>query len=116
MKCVILHFEKMAVMYITRGMVSASSVVMNSFILLERLLKEFKVKVGTRWLLSFSNSHADRLSRKWCPGYIQVTRRILCSLHDSCAKGNSGAVFPYRQLLLAPETQWKVAMAAMEEV
>lgn len=98
-----------ALVYIVRGMVSASKVIMKELRVMERLLRTLNMKVETAWILSSVNVFADRLSRQWDPGDIQVKKRIPRSLRDSCLLGEEGEMFHIGHLdwLHQPRGKWQ---------
>lgn len=111
------HFycENAAVLYIVGNMVSVSKRVMTDLRVLERLLRMLRIELSSSWLSSAANAHDDRLSRKWYPRDVQVTRQIVESLWGSYQLNSNAAMFPHLLLDLPLVSQRKVVVTALSE-
>lgn len=98
-------------------MSSKSPALMNELRVLQNLLVKLDISLDPQWLPSAENFFADRLSRTWDPGDLQVRAKVRREIwpeyaHVHVADDGSWA---YRPLRVHPVAMRKVTLAALRE-
>lgn len=114
-----LWVDNLGVKFIVQKMCSSSPEIMREVRVLERLLHSLGISIDPGWLPSAANFYADRLSRTWDPGDLQVRaslRKELATLYAHVVpRGDRAECFEYRPLGVPPIARRKQTLGELQE-
>lgn len=98
-------------------MSSKSRALMQELRVLQKLIKRLGISLAPEWLPSAQNFFADRHSRTWDPGDLQVRSKVRRAVLNEYAHMGVDAhgAWAYRPLGIHPVAMRKVSLAALEE-
>lgn len=112
-----LWIDNLGAHFVIKKMSSKAPALMKELRILHRLLSRLGITLAPKWLPSAANYYADRESRTWDPGDLQVRARVRRAMLTSFAHvgvRDDGA-WAYRPLGVHPVAMRKVTLAALEE-